>query len=254
MTAGNGQEESLSEQCGVQATRDPRWQHVRDEHIRTHSFCIACGNTRDLEAHHIKPFSQYPLLELDPSNLVTLCTKSIRGGMNCHLIMGHNGYTHDINPSVVSNSIEMLRRINKEKYDEVCEKVGTLSYLAKEGCHCLCRHVAIEYGDKIINRGLFRVQESDDVNASIKRCRLLSLRLSDEKIELVNLIRKMSHSSRSSLEDLSFARCLIASNGLGFQTSLSNISAKSLDESDYKVAFKVLFDTPGTHGIEEDFI
>lgn len=35
--------------------------------------CVKCGSTDHLEAHHIKPFAEYPDLRLDLDNGITLC-------------------------------------------------------------------------------------------------------------------------------------------------------------------------------------
>lgn len=65
------------------ATRSPKWQTVRKKHLATNSRCIACGSVKKLEVHHIKPVHLYPELELEPSNLVTLCADP------CHIVFGH---------------------------------------------------------------------------------------------------------------------------------------------------------------------
>lgn len=115
-------QEMLGEPERRQGERDAKWRSIRNEHLRTHSFCIACGNTDSLEVHHIKPFVQNPELELDPDNLVTLCTCSSRGKMNCHLIMGHNGSMSEYNPNVVHDSVMMLKRINRGVYNGIVER------------------------------------------------------------------------------------------------------------------------------------
>jgi hypothetical protein len=53
-----------------------------------------------LQVHHILPFHLNPQLELDPSNLITLCM----GKLECHLIIGHGGDYKDYNPSVVKHA------------------------------------------------------------------------------------------------------------------------------------------------------
>ena len=54
--------------------RSSRWPAVRAKYIADgHDKCEACGTTRDLNVHHIQPFSVRPDLELDPRNLITLC-------------------------------------------------------------------------------------------------------------------------------------------------------------------------------------
>jgi 5-methylcytosine-specific restriction protein A len=49
--------------------------------------------------HHIRPFHTHPELELEPSNLITLC-ESGRRGVHCHLLFGHLGSFRRVNPMV----------------------------------------------------------------------------------------------------------------------------------------------------------
>ena len=70
--------------------RSPKWESVRENHIRKNGFCIACLGKNLLEVHHLLPFHLFPERELDPANLMTLCTDG-PGGMNCHLVFGHGG-------------------------------------------------------------------------------------------------------------------------------------------------------------------
>lgn len=79
------------------AVRSPRWQTVRKQHLKEHNACIACGRTKKLEVHHIKPVHLYPDLELDPSNLVTLCADP------CHIVFGHFMNFKSWNTDVVSD-------------------------------------------------------------------------------------------------------------------------------------------------------
>jgi 5-methylcytosine-specific restriction protein A len=65
------------------AKRSPKWTKVRKNHIDNYPNCIACGSDKKQEVHHIKPVHLFPDLELDPSNLVTLCADP------CHLLFGH---------------------------------------------------------------------------------------------------------------------------------------------------------------------
>lgn len=78
-------------------SRSPRWRSVREDHIRRQPFCQACGRSKDLEVHHIIPFAQRPDLELEPTNLITLC------GSPCHLVHGHFMSWHRWNPTVVAD-------------------------------------------------------------------------------------------------------------------------------------------------------
>ncbi len=74
--------------------RSPRWKAVQAAHLERQPYCVACGprshrRTRK-EVHHIFPFHYCvvlgrPDLELDPRNLITLCSS----GPNHHLLLGH---------------------------------------------------------------------------------------------------------------------------------------------------------------------
>lgn len=67
--------------------RSPHWSAVEREHRKREPLCVACGYSgKELQVHHIWPFHLHPELELDPSNLLTLCE---RPGWNHHLLLGH---------------------------------------------------------------------------------------------------------------------------------------------------------------------
>lgn len=83
----------------VKKKRSPKWRKVRKQHIKNNPECFACGSKRKLEVHHIKDFSSNPELELDPNNLVTLCS----AGCECHLTFGHLGSFRSINPDVIAD-------------------------------------------------------------------------------------------------------------------------------------------------------
>ena len=83
--------------------RSPQWPKVRAEHLRKCKFCMVCGGTKKLEVHHIKPFHLDPSLELEPTNLITLCEAKKRG-INCHLLVGHLGNYRQENPQVLDHA------------------------------------------------------------------------------------------------------------------------------------------------------
>lgn len=76
--------------------RSAQWDEVRDEFIKKHPSCAACGSTEKLQVHHIIPFRIRPDLELVESNLISLCMSN----NECHLMIGHGGSFHCYNPSV----------------------------------------------------------------------------------------------------------------------------------------------------------
>jgi|AGTN01.1.fsa_nt_gi hypothetical protein len=66
--------------------RSPEWPRVREEHLRSQPRCMACGGDEDLQVHHIAPFHLHAHLELEPTNLITLCERT---GRWCHFRVGH---------------------------------------------------------------------------------------------------------------------------------------------------------------------
>ena len=77
-------------------TRSPHWDSVRKTFIQAHPSCEACGSLKKLQVHHILPFHLCPELELDTSNLITLCMDN----NECHLEIGHGGSFKSFNPYV----------------------------------------------------------------------------------------------------------------------------------------------------------
>src|SRR6185369_3917691 len=69
------------------SSRSPKWRTVEKAQLVAHPTCAACGGTIRLNVHHIKPYHLFPELELEPTNLITLCM----GPMECHLRLGHGG-------------------------------------------------------------------------------------------------------------------------------------------------------------------
>lgn len=72
---------------GIVAARSPKWPAFRRNFLAIHTACEACGGVLDLEVHHVKSFHEHPELELDPTNLITLC--QVTHGKECHLNFGH---------------------------------------------------------------------------------------------------------------------------------------------------------------------
>jgi 5-methylcytosine-specific restriction enzyme A len=67
--------------------RSGKWPKVRKAHLKLQPYCMGCGcsNLTQLEAHHIIPFYIDKTQELNPSNLLTLCSSKSR----CHFVIGH---------------------------------------------------------------------------------------------------------------------------------------------------------------------
>ena len=76
---------SVYRDIGVPKRRSPFWPRLEKKYLLNNSKCAFCGCTSNLNVHHKKPFYLYPELELDESNLITLCM----GKNECHLKIGH---------------------------------------------------------------------------------------------------------------------------------------------------------------------
>jgi 5-methylcytosine-specific restriction enzyme A len=89
------------------ATRSPKWQTIRKNHLEKYPNCMACGRNKKLEVHHIKPVHLFPELELDPENLMTLCADP------CHIVFGHFMNFKKWNPDAVLDTSQYLYKSQK---------------------------------------------------------------------------------------------------------------------------------------------
>lgn len=91
--------------------RSSKWELVRSVHLEAHDRCEVCGSARLLNVHHKKPYHLFPELELDPTNLITLCEGQ---SVNCHLLFGHlknwSSYNKDIDRDVAEWRKKILNR------------------------------------------------------------------------------------------------------------------------------------------------
>lgn len=85
--------EAVGSDDGARGDRSSKWQTVRDRYAREHPLCVFCGRA-DIDVHHIHPVHLFPLRELDPDNLVSLCRVH-------HFIYGHGGDWKGYNPDVL---------------------------------------------------------------------------------------------------------------------------------------------------------
>ena len=77
--------------------RSSKWPGVEHTHLKNHPTCEACGGNVHLNVHHRKPFHLFPELELEPTNLITLCMEE---GKDCHIKLGHGDNFKAYNPNV----------------------------------------------------------------------------------------------------------------------------------------------------------
>lgn len=92
------------------AARSSKWPSVRLAHLKQFPACACCGRKTNLNVHHIKPFHKFPALELEPSNLLTLCEFD---SLNCHLFIGHFLNWSQFNPDVIRDASKLLKAMKK---------------------------------------------------------------------------------------------------------------------------------------------
>lgn len=79
--------------------RSPDWPPARRDHLRREPACLITGidDPKRLNVHHIKPYHEFPELELEQANMITLAEASI----NIHFLIGHGGRSWlDYNPNI----------------------------------------------------------------------------------------------------------------------------------------------------------
>lgn len=91
------------------ADRSPEWKNVRKLHLDREGECQACGKNKQLEVHHIVPVHADRTLELDPSNLITLCER-------CHLLFGHLCDFKSWNEDVVKDCANFSHKVRNRPY------------------------------------------------------------------------------------------------------------------------------------------
>lgn len=73
---------SMINLINILSIRSSKWNSLRKQHLIKQPSCQACGSSKKLQVHHIDPVQNNPEKELDPTNLVTLCS-------SCHFVFGH---------------------------------------------------------------------------------------------------------------------------------------------------------------------
>lgn len=88
----------LNPQQELFGDRSSQWRKVRDAFIQKNPRCEVCGTKDELNVHHIVPFHIDNSLELEESNLITLCNKN-----GCHFAFGHLYNWKSYNKNVISD-------------------------------------------------------------------------------------------------------------------------------------------------------
>ena len=84
-------------------TRSGKWPKFRNNFVKGKS-CAACGTVTSLTAHHKIPVHVDPTRELDPANLIVLCS-------HCHFIFGHLNSFLSWNVNVVKDCARHLKKV-----------------------------------------------------------------------------------------------------------------------------------------------
>lgn len=91
------------------ATRSSKWNGVRKAHLFSNPLCAVCEKKGSMlsanQVHHKFPFHLDPSLELEFSNLITLCQR-------CHLLIGHLGSFKSFNKTVEKDAEYLRVKIN----------------------------------------------------------------------------------------------------------------------------------------------
>ncbi|HUO58023.1 MAG TPA: hypothetical protein VMV05_07580 [bacterium] len=87
--------------------RSPLWPKVQEDFLKGHPACAACGAMTKLNVHHKFPFHYVVLsgradLEIDPRNLITLCTLPT---MEHHILLGHLDNYQSYDPKVTEMAL-----------------------------------------------------------------------------------------------------------------------------------------------------
>lgn len=98
---------------GISSKRSPKWSTIEKHFLAQNPACAACGGKDRLNVHHCKPFHLNPELELDTSNLITLCM----GEKECHFHLGHGGNFQKYCPDVREYAAQTLS--SPDKFEEL---------------------------------------------------------------------------------------------------------------------------------------
>jgi hypothetical protein len=101
--------------------RSGKWSTVEKHFKERHPCCEICGSQKNLQVHHIKPFHLYPELELEESNLITLCMSR----QECHLLIAHCGSFKKYNPKL-KDHVEILQK-DMSQFNKIAEEAKKIA-------------------------------------------------------------------------------------------------------------------------------
>jgi 5-methylcytosine-specific restriction endonuclease McrA len=113
--------------AGHNTKRSSHWPAVEHKHLKDHPTCEACGGNIHLQVHHRKPFHLFPELELEPTNLITLCMEQPK---DCHIKLGHGGNFKAYNPNVDTDVAAVKAHFSLTLLEEYAIKAKNVRLLA----------------------------------------------------------------------------------------------------------------------------
>lgn len=87
--------------------RASQWKKTRASHLEANGMCLACGGRVSLEVHHLMPYHLAPELELEPTNLITLCESA----SHCHWTFGHLLNWRSYNKNAKADAIAFFQKV-----------------------------------------------------------------------------------------------------------------------------------------------
>lgn len=120
----------------ILSNRSYQWQTLRNQHILKEKICQACGSNKKLQVHHIDPVHNNPDRELDPTNLVTLCS-------SCHFVFGHLMDYKSWNINVIDDIKVYNNKIQNRPYNI---KTTVQRYEENTIYHIICSYIKFFFG------------------------------------------------------------------------------------------------------------
>lgn len=97
----------------LRVKRSSKWPRVRKEFLASNPHCAVCGTVKRVIAHHIIPVYVKPELELDKTNLITLCENPKT--IYCHFSFGHYGDWMCYDDDIVAEADRLKEKIRIAK-------------------------------------------------------------------------------------------------------------------------------------------
>lgn len=93
--------------AALAAGRSSKWPALRAAHLKVQPECQFCGADEEIEVHHVVPVFRCAEMELDSTNLISMCRP-------CHYAVGHLSSWQSFNVTVREDCRKwQIRRKNR---------------------------------------------------------------------------------------------------------------------------------------------